>query len=255
MKMDSVKIVKIGGAVLDDDQLLEQFISGFLKIEGLKVLVHGGGRLANRLSEAMGLEIKIVNGRRITDEATLQIAVMAYAGWSNKLLVARLKAAGLIAIGFSGADLNWLKVVKRPVKEIDFGWVGDVVKADISTVHLILNQGWLPVISCIGADENGQLLNINADTIATELAIGFQSAGIEVSLLFCFEKEGILDTESQVIKALDINDFERLQQAGVLSGGILPKIENALSASRKGVSKVWVGSYLCPGRDGTLITH
>lgn len=253
--MKAIKVFKIGGAVLDDAELLERFIIGFLRAEGPKILVHGGGRLANRLSEALGLEVKIHNGRRITDEATLQIAVMAYSGWSNKLLVSKIKAQGGNALGLSGADLNWLKVVKRPVKEIDFGWVGDVQAVDIAPLQEMIFKDWLPVISCIGADNSGSLLNINADTIATEIAIGFQNAGLKTQLLFCFEKEGLLNQEGQVIPKLALQEFDALLATEVLNGGIIPKIENALSAVRKGVSEVWVGYFESPGEGGTLFTH
>lgn len=253
--MKQVTVVKIGGAVLDDKNLLSSFLNEFVKISGTKVLVHGGGRLANRLSEQLGIEVKTINGRRITDSATLQIAVMAYAGWANKYLVSELKGMGFKAFGISGADGDWLQAVKRPVKEIDFGYVGDVKKVKVNDLVNLMEFGAIPVCACIGSDEKGQLLNINADTIAQEIAFGFLDSGYKVNLFYCFEKAGLLNNEGKVISVVKSQDFEVLIENGALSGGILPKIENALSAIEKGVNKVWIGSFDSIGKGGTLITH
>ena len=190
-KKNTLKIIKIGGNVIDDAQALSSFLYIFSLIEGPKILVHGGGKSATALAEQTGLEVKMIDGRRITDAATLELITMVYAGKINKTIIAQLQALDCNAVGFTGADGNTITSEKRPVSTIDYGFVGDVKLVETSTLELLLNNNISPVFCAITHDKNGQLLNTNADTIASELAIAF-AVQFEVELYYCFEKKGVL---------------------------------------------------------------
>ena len=186
-----LKIVKIGGNVINDSAQLDAFIHNFSELDGLKILVHGGGRKATEIADSLGLEPKMIGGRRVTDEANLEIVTMVYAGLLNKKIVAKLQKSGCNALGLSGADANLIQAHKRIVKDIDYGFAGDIDKVEGKTISLFLNGGLVPVFSAITHDRKGQLLNTNADTIAAELAKEL-SLDFEVELVYCFEKNGVL---------------------------------------------------------------
>ena len=203
-KKNTLKIVKIGGNVIDNPQALTSFLTVFSSIKGPKILVHGGGKSATALAKKTGLEVQMVDGRRITDAATLELITMVYAGKINKTIVAQLQALDCNALGFTGADANTITSEKRPVSTLDYGFVGDVKNVETSTLELLLNHGVSPVFCALTHDQNGQLLNTNADTIASELAIAFASQ-FEVELYYCFEKNGVLkdvNDDSSVIEKI-----------------------------------------------------
>ena len=207
--METLKVVKIGGNIIDDADALGNFLEGFAKVQGPKILVHGGGKLATKLAKQMGVEVKMTNGRRITDADTLDIITMVYAGKINKNVVANLQAQKCNAVGFSGADGNSIVSVKRPVKDIDFGFVGDVQKVNTEVLEVLLENNITPVFCAISHNENGLLLNTNADTIASEIAIGFANK-YKTELYYCFEKNGVLESiedDNSVIE--NINLFEK----------------------------------------------
>ena len=241
--MKTLKIIKIGGNIIDNDEALNAFLVEFAKLKDPKVLVHGGGKLATKLANQMGVEVKMTNGRRITDANTLDIITMVYAGKINKNIVAKLQALNCNSVGFSGADGNTIVSVKRPVKEVDFGFVGDVEKVNTKTLNLLLNNKVTPVFCAITHDENGQLLNTNADTIASELAIGFAKE-FRVELYYCFEKNGVLldvDNDDSVIENIDTKTYQTLIEKGVIADGMLPKLNNCFHAIDNQVSKVCIG--------------
>lgn len=260
--MNVLKIVKIGGNVIDNEAALSQFLSDFAALPGPKILVHGGGKLATQLAEQIGLPQTLIQGRRVTDAETLRIAVMVYAGWINKRIVAGLQAADCPALGLCGADGNALQAVKRPVGEIDYGWVGDVTPEGVNGQWLgaLLEQGISPVFSAITHDGQGHLLNTNADTIAATLAIAM-SRTRATDLLLCFEKKGVLrdvDDPASLIPRIAQSEWEGLKKEGVVHSGMLPKLENAFSAVRQGVRSVrilWSGELgqVANGSPGTLL--
>lgn len=232
--------------MIDHPELLDEFLKDFSKLRGAKILVHGGGKLANRLASDLGYEAELVEGRRITDKTTLEIVTMVYAGLVNKNIVAKLQAEGCNSLGLSGADGNSIKAVKRPVKEIDYGFVGDVPSDAVNTNLLtkLLSEGFVPVFSAITHDGKGQLLNTNADTIASTLAIAL-SGLYKCSLIYCFEKKGVLenvDDENSVIKEIRSSSFISLQEQGIISEGMIPKIHNSFEAIGKGVDEVFIGA-------------
>lgn len=240
--MKKVYIIKISGNVLDDQQALEQFLHDFSSIKESKILVHGGGKLANDLANKLGIVQTMVNGRRITDAETLKITTMVYAGITNKQIVASLQAKKNNAIGLSGADLNMIQTQKRPIGEIDFGFVGDIVKDGINTLVLsnFLEQKIVPVFSAITHDGNGQLLNTNADTIASEIAVAL-SKNFETHLIYCFEKNGVLkdvSNENSVIETMTKLAYHHFKIEGIISKGMIPKLDNAFSAIEKDVKEV-----------------
>lgn len=241
--MKTLKVIKIGGNIIDNEAALNAFLKDFAKIESPKVLVHGGGKLATKLANQMGVEVKMTEGRRITDQDTLDIITMVYAGKINKDIVAKLQANQCNAIGFSGADGNAIVSVKRPVKTIDYGFVGDVVKVNTETLEVLLNNGVTPVFCAITHDEKGQLLNTNADTIASELAIGFANT-FATELYYCFEKNGVLqdvNDDNSVIKHIDSKNYQELIDQNIISDGMLPKLNNCFHAIHKNVQKVCIG--------------
>ena len=241
--METLKVVKIGGNIIDDAQALDSFLKGFAKVEGPKVLVHGGGKLATKLAKQMGVEVKMTNGRRITDADTLDIITMVYAGKINKNVVAKLQAEGANAVGFSGADGNSIVSVKRPVKGIDFGFVGDVQKVNTEVLEVLIENNVTPVFCAISHDQNGLLLNTNADTIASEIAIGFADK-YNVELYYCFEKNGVLesiDDDNSVIQDINTNTYQELIEKGIIADGMLPKLNNCFHAINNKVAKVCIG--------------
>lgn len=239
---DSLVIVKVGGKIVEDNDTLQQLLKDFAAIPGKKILVHGGGRSATAMATRLGIESKMVDGRRITDADMLQVVTMIYGGLVNKNIVAGLQAKGLNAIGLTGADGNVIRSVKRPVKDIDWGFVGDVEAVNTDTLTTILNQDMIPVLAPLTHDGNGQLLNTNADTIAGETAKAL-SRIYKVTLVYCFEKPGVLlheDDDNSVIPYISYYDFPRLVEDGTISGGMIPKLQNAFSALQAGVTSVLI---------------
>ncbi len=240
----NLTLIKIGGNIIEDEHQLAQFLTAFSGIEGPKILVHGGGKKANQVLKKMGLEPKMVNGRRITDSNTLEVAIMVYGGLVNKTIVAKLQALKINAIGLSGADGNTIGAQKRPVTEIDYGFVGDVTQVDYKIIGKLLGANLVPVFCALTHDGNGQLLNTNADTIASELAIGM-SKEFKTILNYCFEWNGVLkdinDTTS-VIENIDSESYQDLKFKGVINSGMLPKLENCFHALNHGVNEVRIGN-------------
>lgn len=244
-RMSVLNIIKIGGNVIDNPEQLEEFLEKFSALPGRKILVHGGGKIATRMASDMGIEAKMVEGRRITDAAMLDVVTMVYAGLTNKNLVASLQKYNCNAIGLCGADANVIKAVRRPVKEIDYGFVGDILADSIDSLAIkkLLEAEFIPVFSAITHNGNGQLLNTNADTIASSLAVALSKL-YEVSLIYCFDKNGVLldvNDEQSVIETIRSVDFERLKDSKTIHDGMIPKLYNAFEAISKGVSNVYIG--------------
>ena len=236
-------IVKIGGNIINDSNTLLSFLKDFSKIKGLKILVHGGGRKATEMANKLGLEPKMVDGRRITDEANLEVVTMIYAGLLNKNIVARLQESNCNAIGLTGADANLILSHKRVVKDVDYGFAGDVDTVNSSVIKILVDNYLTPVFCAITHDKKGQLLNTNADTIASEIASAM-SGVFEVELIYCFEKKGVLaDTndDDSVIERIDSRSYLQLKQKGIIAEGMLPKIDNCFYALENGVAKVVIG--------------
>lgn len=243
-KLKTLKVVKIGGNVIDDSSALNSFLNLFSAIKGPKILVHGGGKSATALAEKTGLEVQMIDGRRITDAATLELITMVYAGKINKTIVVQLQAMKCNALGFTGADGNTIVSEKRPISTVDYGFVGDVKNVHTSTLELLLEQGISPVFCAITHDKNGQLLNTNADTIASELAIAFSSQ-FEVELYYCFEKKGVLkdvNDDDSVIQTITKSSYKKLLDAQLIFSGMLPKLNNCFHALDHKVSKVCIGT-------------
>lgn len=236
-------IVKIGGNVINDPDQLISFLRDFSNLEGMKILVHGGGKKATEIADAMGLSPKMAGGRRITDAANLEVVTMVYAGLLNKNIVASLQALNCNALGLSGADANVIRAHKRIVKEIDYGFAGDIDQVDSGMITCFLESGVSPVFSAITHDKNGQLLNTNADTIAAELAKSM-SAAYRVDLIYCFEKAGVLqdvENEDSIIEEIDKLTYADLVENGIIADGMLPKLKNCYEALEHGVDKVRIG--------------
>jgi len=243
--MKQLTIIKIGGNVIDNSHKLHEFLLDFTALPGDKILVHGGGKIATELGVSLGIEPKMVDGRRITDIETLRIVTMVYAGLINKNMVAQLQAKGCNAIGLTGADGNVIQAVKRPVGIVDYGFVGDLDETSVSvtTLNSLLNSNLVPVLCAITHDGDTQLLNTNADTIASAVAVAM-SAHYETRLIYCFEKKGVLrdvEDESSLVTEIRSSEFESLKEEGVVSGGMIPKLHNAFEAIKKGVSAVYIG--------------
>ena len=238
--MEKLTILKVGGKVVEDESLLADLLTDFSMLEGLKVLVHGGGRLATQLASALGIESRMVDGRRITDAETLKVVVMVYAGWINKTIVARLQALHMNAVGLTGADMNVIRSIKRPVETIDYGFVGDVKAVDTYALLLLLHRDIVPVLSPLTHDGNGCLLNTNADTIACETAKALAKQ-FDVTLIYCFEKRGVLTNEADddsVIPEMNKAAFLQYREQKIITGGMIPKLENAFQAIDAGVKQV-----------------
>ncbi len=242
--MKNVKIVKIGGNIVDNPQALERFLSNFHQIEGPKVLIHGGGKIASQLSKELGIEVKMHNGRRITDYETLKLVTMVYAGLINKQIVAALQQIGCKAVGLSGADGNSVPAIKRAANPIDWGFVGDVDPKDINSefLELLLDGGYVPVFCAITHDSHGSLLNTNADTMASSLARAL-SGRFNTSLVYCFEKDGVLadpDDDTSVIPLITKESYKELLEKEKIVGGMIPKLDNAFAALENGVARVFI---------------
>lgn len=255
--MEKVTIVKVGGAIVEDNEQLAQLLTDFAAIPGKKVLVHGGGRRATKVAAALGIESKMVNGRRITDAQMLEVVTMVYGGLVNKNLVAKLQAKGVNALGLTGADMDVIHSHKRPVKDgVDFGYVGDVERANGKMLQTLVQEGITPVMAPLTHDGNGNILNTNADTIASETAKALAPC-YDVTLIYSFEKKGVLsnpDDDNSVIPVITRSDFEKYQADGTIGGGMIPKIENALAAVDAGVKEVIITlATAIDGKQGTVI--
>ncbi|MFL9481601.1 acetylglutamate kinase [Chitinophagaceae bacterium LWZ2-11] len=243
--MERLFIIKIGGNVIDDENNLSAFLSDFAAINAKKILIHGGGKIATKIGDKLGVESKYVNGRRITDDDTIDIVTMVYGGLVNKKVVAQLQSKGCNAIGLTGADANVIPAKKRPVKDVDYGWVGDVdtskLKAD--NIQLFLENNIVPVFAPLTHDNEGHILNTNADTIASTVAIAL-SKHYDVRLIYSFEKKGVLENvedENSVITLINKEKYAQLLAENKLFAGILPKIDNAFAAIDAGVKEVLIG--------------
>jgi len=254
--MDKLTIIKVGGKIVEEDRSLHQLLKDFSEIKGYKLLVHGGGRSATKLAERLGIESKMVNGRRITDKATLEVVTMVYGGLVNKNVVAGLQALGIDALGLTGADLNTIRSEKRPVGDIDYGYVGDVKEVNAEMLSNLISLGIVPVLAPLTHDKQGNLLNTNADTIAGETAKAL-SKKFEVELVYCFEKKGVLMDENDdesVIPVLRKDNFQKLVNDKVIQGGMIPKLENAFESIDAGVKRVIIKEASRIGEDsGTVI--
>ena len=240
MVKEKLTVIKVGGKIVEEEATLNQLLADFSAIEGYKVLVHGGGRSATKLAAQLGIESKMVNGRRITDAETLKVVTMVYGGLVNKNIVAGLQAKGVNAMGFTGADMNVIRSVKRPVKDVDYGFVGDVEKVNAELLGSLIRQGVVPVMAPLTHDGQGSMLNTNADTIAGETAKALAEL-FDVTLVFCFEKKGVLSDENDddsVIPVITPELFKEYVDKGVIQGGMIPKLENSFSAIDAGVSQV-----------------
>ena len=256
MMKHRITIVKVGGAIVEDEAQLLLLLDNFSAIPGRKVLVHGGGRRATQVASRLGIESRMVNGRRITDADMLQVVTMVYGGLVNKNLVARLQAHGVNALGLTGADMDIVRSHRRPVKDVDYGFVGDVDGVDGQRLSSLIEAGITPVLAPLTHDGAGTLLNTNADTIASVAAQALASF-YEVTLIYSFEKAGVLrnpDDDSSAIPHITRCDFERLVADGTISGGMIPKIENALQAVEAGVRRVIITlATAIDGQHGTVI--
>ena len=261
---ESLFIIKVGGAVVEDEAQLRQLLSDFRNIEGRKILVHGGGRRATAIAAKLGIETKMVNGRRVTDAEMLEVVTMVYGGLVNKTIVARLQALGIDAAGLTGADMDCIRSHRRPPVSIsgqegtlDYGFVGDVDSVSSAKIAHFIEAGITPVVAPLTHNGQGQMLNTNADTIAAEVAKGMAAEGYDVTLVYCFEKAGVLanaDDETSVIPLITSDSFRQLVADGTISGGMLPKIENALAATHAGVSRVLIThSTDLTARHGTVV--
>lgn len=251
-----ITIIKVGGKIVEEPTSLAALLNRFAAIEGAKVLIHGGGRSATKIAERMGIESKMVDGRRITDEATLQVVTMVYGGLVNKNIVAGLQARGVNALGLTGADCNIIRAHKRPVGAIDYGFVGDVDCADGEMLSKLIEQGIVPIVAPLTHDGNGSMLNINADTMAAETAKGLAKI-YDVTLTYCFEFPGVMrnpDDADSVIPTITKESYKELLADGTVSGGMIPKIDNAFNAIDNGVTQVVITrADAIDGKNGTHI--
>lgn len=269
--MQNLTVIKVGGAIVEDEARLNKLLDDFAKIEGAKVLVHGGGRRATKIASALGIETKMIDGRRVTDKDMLEVVTMVYGGLVNKNIVARLQARGINALGLTGADMDVIRSHKRPpvtietvnsdqldqTKTVDYGYVGDVDLVNGEELSSFIESGVTPVMAPLTHDGEGHLLNTNADTIAAETAKGL-APFFNVTLIFCFEKPGVLadpDDDSSVIPTITRKDFDRLVADGIVSGGMKPKIENAFVAIESGVKRVVITKADAIGTDKGTVIH
>ncbi len=254
--MEKLTIIKVGGKIVEEKDSLQAFLHDFLTIKGHKVLVHGGGRSATALATKLGIESVMVNGRRITDSETLNVVVMVYGGLVNKTIVAQLQALGINALGLTGADMNYMLSEKRPVEEIDYGFVGDVKTVDGTILADLIAKDIVPVLAPLTHDKKGNLLNTNADTIAGETAKAL-ARYFDVTLVYCFEKKGVLQNEhddESVIPEINRVQFEHYVSEGIIQGGMIPKLENAFDAIVSGVKRVIITKAdAIDGQAGTRI--
>lgn len=242
--MQQLSVVKIGGNIVDNPEALDTFLKDYAQIPGLKVLVHGGGKVATKISAALGIETQMIEGRRVTDQETVNVVTMVYAGLVNKTLVSKLQAENCNAIGFSGADGNAIKAHKRIVKPgaVDYGFVGDVEEVNIKLLSTIINEGYFPVMAPITHDGNGQLLNTNADTVASSVAVALSQI-YQVSLVYCFELDGVMEDIKKpetLITSINTARYGELKTNGVIVDGMIPKMDNCFNAITKGVDSVYI---------------
>lgn len=240
----TLQVVKIGGNIIDNEAKLNSFLKDFAQITGPKILVHGGGKVATEISKGLGIEARMVEGRRITDAETLRVVTMVYGGLINKNIVARLQTNNCNALGLTGADANIIPAIKRPVKEIDYGYVGDIMEGQIpaKTLQLLLENNLTPVVAPLTHDQQGNLLNTNADTIASALAVAL-STSFDTRLTYCFEKKGVLldiNDDNSVIQQITGNQYISLKSNGTIAQGMIPKLDNAFRAIEAGVSSVFI---------------
>jgi acetylglutamate kinase len=245
----TLNLIKIGGNIIDDEGKLQHFLADFANLSGPKILVHGGGKIATEVAKGLGIAATLVEGRRITDAPMLRVVTMVYGGLVNKNIVARLQALGTQALGLTGADANIIPAQKRPVAAIDYGFVGDIATGAIQeqTLRLFLDNGLTPVLAPLTHDGTGNLLNTNADTIASAVAVAL-SGHYRVNLTYCFEKKGVLAdiaNEDSVISRIDPQQYQDLKAGGTIVQGMIPKLDNAFSAIRAGVESV----YICHADD------
>jgi acetylglutamate kinase len=253
--MEKLTLIKVGGKIVEEAASLKQLLAGFAAVEGHKVLVHGGGRSATALAARLGIESRMVNGRRITDEETLKVVTMVYGGLVNKQIVAGLQALDVNALGLTGADLNYMRSEKRPVSDVDYGFVGDVKAVDASILSDLIMKDVVPVLAPLTHDKAGNLLNTNADTIAGEAAKAL-AKHFDVTLMFCFEKKGVLRVENDddsVIPEITPALFDDLVLSGVVQGGMIPKLDNAFEALHAGVKEVIITRADAMGGGGTRV--
>ncbi|MDD6892391.1 MAG: acetylglutamate kinase [Bacteroidales bacterium] len=254
--MEKLTVIKVGGKIVEEPETLSRLLADFSALPGYKVLVHGGGRSATKLAAELGIESRMVNGRRITDADMLKVVTMVYGGLVNKNIVAGLQAKGVNAMGLTGADMDVMRSVKRPVKDVDYGFVGDVKQVNADLLAGLIRQGVVPVMAPLTHDGEGHLLNTNADTIAGETAKAL-ARHFEVTLVFCFEKKGVLrdaDDDDSVIPVITPDLFRRYVDEGVIQGGMIPKLENSFSAVEAGVRQVIITlATALDGRSGTVI--
>lgn len=252
-----LSIIKVGGKIVEEEATLSRFLDDFAAVAGPKILVHGGGRSATKLAEALGMESRMVDGRRITDAGMLKVVTMVYGGLVNKNIVAGLQNRGILSLGLTGADLGLIHSTKRPAAEVDYGFVGDVERVDASVLSSLLDDGIVPVLAPLTFGGPCGLLNTNADTIAGEAAKALARAW-DVSLYYCFEKKGVLRDEADddsVVPRLTRHDFEAYKAEGVIRGGMVPKLENAFEAVASGVKRVIITSASAFSKGGgTLIS-
>lgn len=254
--MENITVVKVGGKVVEEKHSLNELLRGFVEIPGFKLLVHGGGRLATTIGEKLGIQSRYIDGRRITDEETLNVVTMVYGGLVNKTIVAGLQSLKCNALGLTGADMNVIEAHKRPVKEIDYGFAGDIDNVNADLLAELINKGIVPVMAPLTHDLKGHMLNTNADTIASEVARAL-TPFFNVTLLFCFEKKGVLLNENDdesVIVSLNEQQYKSYVQEGRISGGMIPKLDNAFNSLKQGVKKVVIKRADLLGTDtGTAI--
>lgn len=257
-----LSVIKIGGNVLDDEQCFMQFLDLFATIDGAKILVHGGGKLASQLSARLNIPAQMIDGRRVTDEETLKIITMVYAGYINKNIVAQLQSRGCNVIGLSGADGNLIRAHKRTNTNPDYGFAGDVDEVNNEFLQQLLNAAFTLVIAPVTHDKHGQLLNTNADTIAQEIAQAMSKV-YDTQLIYCFEKNGVLkdiNDEESSIPFITTENKQQLITEGIIHSGMIPKIHNAFVALEKGVHRITIGKWdklpeLVQGISGTVIKH
>ena len=251
---NKISIIKIGGNIIDDEKNLDSFLANFAKIKNTKILIHGGGKIATQLSEKLGIKTIMNEGRRITSTENLDTVCMVYAGLINKKIVSKLQGNDCNALGLSGSDANCILAKKRPTNPVDYGWVGDVIAINSSTIKMFLSHGITPVFCAISHDGNGQLLNTNADTIAAEIAIAM-SKYADTELIYCFEKKGVLadvSNEHSIIENINYKQYLALKENNTIIEGMLPKMENCFNALKNGVSQVVIGSSNTINEDNIL---
>ncbi len=237
-----IKIVKIGGNVIDDDKTLAGFLDDFAALEGLKILIHGGGKIATKLAAQLGVSTQMIGGRRVTTREMMDVVLMVYGGLVNKKIVAQLQARSCNAVGLTGADLNCMLATKRPPEPIDYGYAGDIQQINVAAFEGLLQQKSTPVLAPLTHDMQGQLLNTNADTIAATTAVALAEL-YQVSLFYCFEKAGVLtnlEDETSLIERLDFPAYQQLKEEGIIADGMIPKLDNAFHTLRQGVTSVCI---------------